>query len=580
MPSPAYNPNGTPTTVSVQTAINSAAMTTTVSPVLLTAIAQQESSLGQNPSSLVPNSANAVGVMQLTPIALQQLQQSGYTVNPYDVNSSTAGAAILLQQNLQRFNGDQDAAVAAYFEGPTAVASLMAQYGSDWAAHLPPMGAAYLASVNQKIANNDISANNPVTPGNGAAINAQPAQNDLTPDPIAAMPLPFQTVTDSQLAAINPLSVVDVPGLNNQPWYTDPNMVTGNPRLHKMGFPQGFPIVFEVYMDQMNPNSLLTTSPVGTTSLIGSLVNPAVMIPLNCSLTTFKVASRHIVNKEPTRTGFHLTMWGMAADTIEGSGSTGVFMNQYGLTDFLSLADINSDAVQAVLGAYNTTPSGVNVTQVGLATGNPNQPATPLTSQIAQYSAAQASSNGGISGPAQQNYVEPFRIAAEDAFQEFLALFKMNGTTWLHPSGYSFDSDNNNAPDIANNANNTNAMAVYSTGVGATDVEIKARNNDVYKRGFVVMKFRNSQYLGFFKSLNWVMDAEKPYQWKFNFTFQVERTLSLVYYPTPTQTPVTPPAAASMPVAGSATAAPPTITSVSATIGGISTGPPEVTVIP
>lgn len=578
MPSPTYNQNGTPTPVTVATAINSASSSTGVSPQLLTAVAQQESTYGQNPSSLVPNSANAVGVMQLTPIALKQLSQSGYDVNPYDVNSSTAGAAILFNQNLQRFNGDQNAAIAAYFEGPTAVASLMAQYGADWEAHLPPAGAMYLASVNQKLGNGDISANNPTVPLNGPRINTTPAPNDPTPDPITAMPLPYQTVTDSQLQAITPLSIVDVPGLNNQPWYTDPNMVTGNPRLQKMGFPQGFPIVFEVYMDQTNSNSLLSTSPVGNTSLIGSLVNPAVMIPLNCSLTTFKVASKHIVNKEPTRTGFHLTMWGMAADVIEGSGSTGVFMNQYGLTDFLSLKDINSDAVQAVLGAYSHSPTGVNVTEVGLPTGNPVQPATTLNTQVAKYNAAQIASNGGVSGGSQQNYVEPFRIAAEDAFQEFLALFKMNGTTWLHPSGYSFDSDNNNAPDIANNANNTNALSVFSTGVGASDVEIKARNNDVYKRGFVVMKFRNSQYLGFFKSLNWVMDAEKPYQWKFNFVFQVERTLSLVYYPTPTATPAA--TAAAMPVSGSANAAPPTITSVSATIAGVSTGPPQVTVVP
>jgi len=259
-----------------------------------------------------------------------------------------------------------------------------------------------------------------------------------------------------------------------------------------------------------------------------------VLIPLNCSLTSFKVNSKHIINREPTRTGFHITMWGMAADTIEGSGSTGVFMNQYGLTDFLSLSGTNSDAVNAVLAAYTDTQSGVDLEQVYLPTGNPTAPRQPIVQQPANYN-AQQSQTGTTGG--QQNYVEPFRIAAEDAFQELLALFKMNGTTWLHPSGYSFDSDNNNTPEVANNANNSAALAVYSTGVGATDVEIQARNNDVYKRGFVVMKFRNSQYLGFFKSLNWVMDAEKPYQWKFNFVFQVERTLSLVYYASPQAAP-------------------------------------------
>ena len=61
---------------------------------------------------------------------------------------------------------------------------------------------------------------------------------------------------------------------------------------------------------------------------------------------------------------------------------------------------------------------------------------------------------------------------------------------------------------------------------------VKARNNDVYKRGYVVMRFHNSQYLGFFKSLSFTMDANKPYQWHFNFVFQVERTLTLFYYAT------------------------------------------------
>lgn len=357
------------------------------------------------------------------------------------------------------------------------------------------------------------------------ATNPQVQQGNPMPDPIEASPLPTQNVTDEQLRDISP-PLVDPTGLDTQPWYQDTNIITGNPRLHKMGFPQGFPVVFEVYMDQNDVNSLLTSD--GTPSGI------PIVIPLNCSLERFNVASRHIVNKEPTRTGFHITIWGMAADVITGSGSTGVFMNQFGLTDFLSLAETNSDAVQAVLAAYTNTNRGVDLEQVYLATGNPSQPATPLTQQAANLNAQQIADGGNSQ---MQNYAEPFRIAAEDAFVEFLSLFKMNGTTWLHPSGYSFDSDNNNAPNVQNNANQTSALAVYSTGVGATDFEIKARNNDVYKRGYVVMKFRNSQYLGFFKSLSWAMDAEKPYQWKFNFVFQVERTLSLVYYPSPQAAP-------------------------------------------
>jgi hypothetical protein len=370
-----------------------------------------------------------------------------------------------------------------------------------------------------------------------ASTNAQVKAGDPNPDPLLASPIPNQTVATETAAALNPPLVPDQLGLSSQPWYQDTNILTGNPRLHKMGYPQGFPIIFEVYMDQNNTTSLLTTgSGSGTSSLIGSLAPPLV-IPLNCSLEKFKVSSKHVFNREQTRTGFHITLWGMTADTIEGSGSTGLFMNQYGVTDFLSLAGIDSAAVQAVLGAYSHSPTGVNVTEVGLPTGNPIHPATVLNTQVAKYNAAQIASNGGVSGGSQQQYLEPFRIAAEDAFQEFLAIFKMNATTWLHPSGYSFDSDNNNAQNTSNNANQTGALATYSTGIGASDFEIKARNNDVFKRGYIVMKFRNSQYLGFFKSLNWAMDANNPYQWKFDFVFQVERTLSLVYYPTPEAAP-------------------------------------------
>jgi len=372
-----------------------------------------------------------------------------------------------------------------------------------------------------------------------ASTNTQVQAGDPMPDVLAASPLPSQTVTAETAAALVPPLVPDQVGLSAQPWYQDTNLVTGNPRLHKMGYPQGFPIVFEVYMDQSDTNSLLKSgASVGSASLIGPVISgQPIQIPLNCSLTTFKVSSRHIFNREPTRTGFHVTMWGMQADVIEGAGSTGLMMNQYGVTDFLSLSGTDTAAVQAVLGAYGHSPSGVNLPQVLQATGNPILPTNPLVVPAAKYNAAQTASNGGATGGSQQQYVEPFRIAAEDAFQEFLALFKMNGVTWLHPSGYSFDSDNNNAMNTQNNPNQTGALATYSTGVGASDFMIKARNNDVYKRGYVVMKFRNSQYLGFFKSLNWAMDANNPYQWKFNFVFQVERTLSLVYYPTPQQAP-------------------------------------------
>jgi len=550
MPSPTYNPNGTPSVGTVSSALNNASAQTGVPVSTLTAIVQNESSYGQNANLPPVGAAGEVGIMQMTPGALATVnQQFGTNYTSADMNDPNTAALASGQYmsyltnyytNTNPAPNPTSAAIAAYNAGQGNVNNVLTMYGDVTPATLTAYNqttghangtAGYLAKATNSMGDpGSLAPGQAVPQTNAAAIANGPSEADPNPDPITASPLPYQQVSAQQLADTNPLSIVDQPGLNNQPWYQNPNLLTGNPRLHKMGFPQGFPIVFEVFMDQEHTNSLLTTTPAGSSSLIGNLVSPAVMIPLNCSLTNFKVASKHIINREPTRTGFHVTMWGMAADVIEGSGSTGVFMNQYGLTDFLSLSGTNSDAVAAVLAAYTNTQSGVDLEQVMLPTGNPAQPAIPLNRQVAQYNEQQI--NTGTTG-AQQNFIEPFRIAAEDAFQEFLALFKMNGVTWLHPSGYSFDSDNNNANTTQNNVNNTQALAVYSTGVGATDVEIKARNNDVYKRGFVVMKFRNSQYLGYFKSLSWVMDANNPYQWKFNFVFQVERTLSLVYYATP-----------------------------------------------
>ena len=38
--------------------------------------------------------------------------------------------------------------------------------------------------------------------------------------------------------------------------------------------------------------------------------------------------------------------------------------------------------------------------------------------------------------------------------------------------------------------------------------------------------------MGYFKSLSWNQDAANPFQWTFNFVFQVEKTLGYVFSPT------------------------------------------------
>ena len=119
---------------------------------------------------------------------------------------------------------------------------------------------------------------------------------------------------------------------------------------------------------------------------------------------------------------------------------------------------------------------------------------------------------------------EAYRVAAQDAFVEFLKLFQMNGLVW-----YNTPAD---AQASFLNGQTQSTPAAWSPQSGATQFQQNARNNDVRSKGYVVMKYRNNQYLGYFKSLSWTMDAEKPFQWTFDYQpFQVERTLTALYYP-------------------------------------------------
>ena len=65
-----YNSNGTPTPGSVSSALSNASQSTGVPLPILTAIAQNESSLGQDESALGVGAAGEQGMMQMTPSAL------------------------------------------------------------------------------------------------------------------------------------------------------------------------------------------------------------------------------------------------------------------------------------------------------------------------------------------------------------------------------------------------------------------------------------------------------------------------------------------------------------------------------
>jgi hypothetical protein len=244
------------------------------------------------------------------------------------------------------------------------------------------------------------------------------------------------------------------------------------------------------------------------------------VLQLNTSISQFEIQSKHVFNRQPSRTGIHVTLWGMQPDLITGSGSTGVFMNQFGLTDFFSVADVNDDIKTLVTsgfahkfasnfsaGSQQSTGAVLNFTSGQITGGTASDPTTQKYNTII--------------GKRAVNPQMAFRVAAQDAFLEFLKLFQMNGSTW-------FFSQNYNGSYTGQSQQGPNA---WSEALGASSFEQTARNNDVATRGFVAMRYRNNIYLGYFKSLTWTQDAEKPFSWDFNFVFQVEKTVSSLYWP-------------------------------------------------
>lgn len=306
------------------------------------------------------------------------------------------------------------------------------------------------------------------TGSNGPAGSPQTYYGVNDADPAAAVPVSGSTanVTSDD---IEPPYVITA-GLDETPWYSDPDI------LQVDGATQAVPapVTFAIYFN-------MDGSPL------------PVQVRLNASLARSSTSMRHLMHRALTRTGVQLTLWGMQPDLITGSGSTGLFMNQLGLTDFLSIADIDSEVIGFIQGGFD----------------------------------AELGSNGGVTlvnDQATTTEVGPdaMRIAARDAFVELLFTFKNNGIVWFRNpayTGYTSGSDN----QLGNDA--------WSPETGSSTFQNNARRNDVMTRGAVAMYFRNSVYYGYFKSLSWTLDATKPFQWNFTFTFQVERTVTVV--PTP-----------------------------------------------
>src|SRR5271157_5244522 len=302
----------------------------------------------------------------------------------------------------------------------------------------------------------------------GELIDSRAKGNNYLSNPASSS----KNLTELQ-ATMEPILQVPDTTLSATPWYQDSGLVTGNKTIRN----SVQPVSFMVYFDRNDPQQMLRNGPTQT--------NAPIEIQLNTSLSSFEITSKHIYNRTPSRTGMHITLWGMELDLISGSGSTGVFMNQYGLTDLMSVAGIDSD-----LNTLLADSGAASIASLNLA--NPS---------------------------------EALRVAAQDAFVELLKLFQMNGNIWYRDTSYA----NGKNLGVISQTQQESATA-WSKKTGASSFQQHSRNNDVMTRGYVAMRYRNNIYLGYFKTLSWTQDADQPFQWKFNFAFQVEKTYTALYF--------------------------------------------------
>jgi hypothetical protein len=381
-------------------------------------------------------------------------------------------AAKILSTYVSQFGGNVALIAAAYNGGPgvsSLAEKLIALNPSLSIADAISQATAQIYSTN---AGKVTEVNNYVTKVSGTSATASQAvqasnyTNQNTPfngvdnsAAIQAVPLLGTTYNAAQvqalLTAIDP-SLIDLTGTTQASWEVDPAIVSVNSVTRVVGDPVTFTIAYDN----------------------GVTVLPFT-INLNASVSSFKRAMRANNQHENTRTGTLLTLWGMTPDIISGEASTGIFMNQLGITDFLSVAGVPSSVLQVV-----QADLGID-TAYSLTEGN-------------------------------------LRVAAKDAFIELLSAFKNNGTVWFENSAYN--GYTTGQQQLAPNA--------WSPVTGFSTFQAMSRRNDVRTRGSVTMNFRNAAYSGYFQSLSWSLSATKPFEWNFSFTFKVESTTVSVEVPT------------------------------------------------
>jgi hypothetical protein len=449
-----------------------------VNPNIVKAIAAVES--GGNQSAISPK--GAIGVMQLMPRTA-----AGLNVDPHDLEGNINGGVLYYSQLLHDFKGDNVLAIAAYQTNEAAVKK---------AGGIVPVSDGI--NTNGEYVSKVLSAANL----NNAEMTEQ-FQLDIigvdAAEPSNIVPISGIDISDSDFEELSPVIQVDTG--TDPAWYDTPDLIKASTRKLNT------PVTFQIFLGDKK-----------RTALQDSTGKP-VTLQLYASLIQYSKQSSHIFNLTPTRTGRLLTLWGMRPDLISGTGSTGLFMNQFGLTDFLSIGDF-TELRDQVLTLFQGTQKDTKSTQ-------PNGIAnlfTSLTNEVNQIPVpGQNTTVSALDNLQQQVGLSDnaLRVAAKDAFVEFLNLFTNNGVTYFQSSNFngSFNNREQNAP------------TAFSPEYGNSVLQKNARNNDVLTKGYVVFNLRDSSYMGYFKSLNWTMDASKPFSWTFSFVFQVEREVSIVPVP-------------------------------------------------
>ena len=432
------------------------------------------SSGAAGPAQVLPSTANALG-----------LPDAANPDSPSFISSNLQAGAMVLSKDLQNSNGDVATALYAYKgaisdEGKASVAPGVAKA-------MEQAGVAGQVSTPSSLLDSDVA---PVT----SLFN----------------PLPNYGNNVDLASLVSPIVITE--GLNTTPWYSDSSLLTGNLRLRQ----EVQPVSFRVMLHDNKDFLLSSKGNSGST----------IQIQLNASMKSMSWSMKHVYHHQRTRTAHHITMWGMQADVIEGQCTTGVFMNQFGLTDYYSTRKVN-DKLKALVtsgtlfknvGNSNQALSKIQDSSILGARGEMGGDVLVQSTNVDFQSVMQEASRNNLDF----TQTSAFRVAAQDAFMEFLALFKMNGSVWFWNNLYN--SSNGTTRDWV-------GIQAWSPVLGMSSSQKNARNNDVMTRGGVLMSYRNFVYQGYFKTLQWTMDAHNPYKWDFSFTFQVERTVGQQFIP-------------------------------------------------